>query len=395
MYVNRRAVISGVAAITLVGLTAGCGDSAPTEGGAKVFRIAAIAPLTGDLAAAGAAVRCGLEAAVAHVNATGGIDGRQAEITFADDKGDPATAVTVTSDLLAKGKPDLLIPGAFPNDVVAVVPLASRAKVLSITSSSAAQVADAEKYPFFFSTSVTPEAAEAAVVSHLKANGITKAAMISTSDASGQSNVDAFEAETTKAGLEHSVAQFKPTQIDVTAELSRLRADNPQVLVLDAFGANAAAVLNARAKLDWDIPVLGSARAAASNLAALATPDQLDGVQIVAPRVVVQSRNEGQAVPDLVKAVQGKCKIEGTLLGYGGAWDILVAVKAAAESAKSTDSQKLVEALQSLPSNTEFVTVEAMNFTAQRHTPGYTTDDFSVIAVTPLTGGQYTSQDSK
>ena len=88
MQIARGTVVSGVAAIAAVCLVAGCGGGSEATDSKKSFKISAIAPLSGDLAAAGASVKCGLEGAVAYTNAHGGIDGRTVELSFLDDKGE-------------------------------------------------------------------------------------------------------------------------------------------------------------------------------------------------------------------------------------------------------------------------------------------------------------------
>lgn len=65
-------------------------------------KIHTVAALTGPVAAFGDQVRKGVEAAVAEINAKGGIKGEKLVVEFADDACDPKQAVSVANQLAAK-----------------------------------------------------------------------------------------------------------------------------------------------------------------------------------------------------------------------------------------------------------------------------------------------------
>src|ERR1700741_573401 len=65
--------------------------------------IATAGPITGDLAEFGAQMKAGAEAAVADINAAGGVLGEQLKLEVGDDQCDPKQAVAVANDLVSKG----------------------------------------------------------------------------------------------------------------------------------------------------------------------------------------------------------------------------------------------------------------------------------------------------
>lgn len=66
-----------------------------------VIKIAAVAPITGDQAAAGQDLINGIKLAVEEKNAAGGILGKQIELGIFDDKGDPKEAVSVANKIVS------------------------------------------------------------------------------------------------------------------------------------------------------------------------------------------------------------------------------------------------------------------------------------------------------
>jgi branched-chain amino acid transport system substrate-binding protein len=75
----------------------GFGLSAPTF--AQDLPIAVVGPMTGEYATFGAQMRAGAEAAVADINAAGGILGKKLKLSVGDDACDPKQAVSVANKL--------------------------------------------------------------------------------------------------------------------------------------------------------------------------------------------------------------------------------------------------------------------------------------------------------
>lgn len=98
---NKKRWLSLVLASAMaVTAFAGCGKSDDSaKGGAEVFKIGGIGPLTGDNAIYGQAVQNGIEMAVKEINEAGGINGYQIENKFEDDESDAEKAVNAYNTL--------------------------------------------------------------------------------------------------------------------------------------------------------------------------------------------------------------------------------------------------------------------------------------------------------
>lgn len=109
MRVTKKYLATAViaaATIALVGCaptTAAGGDPAAMDAGAPV-KIAMITSQTGPLAAYGDAYTAGFEAGLDYAtDGTGTVDGRELEIEWADDQGNPDTAVSKAKDFIGQG----------------------------------------------------------------------------------------------------------------------------------------------------------------------------------------------------------------------------------------------------------------------------------------------------
>ena len=78
-----------------------CGNKSTTSGSAGAsIKIGVIAPLTGDVAQYGVAVKEGVEMKVAEINAAGGINGKKIELVISDSKGDSQEAVNIFKKMM-------------------------------------------------------------------------------------------------------------------------------------------------------------------------------------------------------------------------------------------------------------------------------------------------------
>jgi len=89
---------TAMAAALAVGVFAFGGSVAQAD-----ITIAVAGPMTGDLAAFGEQLRRGSEMAVKDINAAGGVNGEQLKLEVGDDQCDPKQAVQVANDLVKKG----------------------------------------------------------------------------------------------------------------------------------------------------------------------------------------------------------------------------------------------------------------------------------------------------
>lgn len=96
---------------------------------AKTIAIGCSAATTGPLAAFGQDIRLGADAAVAHINRSGGIQGRELQFNLLDDGYDPQRTVANVKQMLAQGKAFALMSCLGTPNNTALLPLVESAGV--------------------------------------------------------------------------------------------------------------------------------------------------------------------------------------------------------------------------------------------------------------------------
>jgi branched-chain amino acid transport system substrate-binding protein len=98
--------------------------------------IGGVAPLTGEAATFGASTKNGYDLAVSEWNAKGGVLGKQVQLVFADDKGDPAEGATVFTKLIEQDKACAILGTVMSKVSLAGAPICQAAKIPMIATAS-------------------------------------------------------------------------------------------------------------------------------------------------------------------------------------------------------------------------------------------------------------------
>ncbi|SEN34385.1 substrate-binding domain-containing protein [Cryobacterium luteum] len=144
MRVTKMFLAPAIIAVTALALV-GCAPTATTGGTAAsdstdkaVVQVGMITSATGPLAAYGAAYTAGFEAGLDYAtDGTGTVDGRELDITWKDDQGNPDTAVSVAKDLIGQGYQ--ILAGTVASGIaVTLAEQAAQNKILYISGPAAA-----------------------------------------------------------------------------------------------------------------------------------------------------------------------------------------------------------------------------------------------------------------
>jgi branched-chain amino acid transport system substrate-binding protein len=374
--------------------TAGSGSSATTAAAAaptgSPFKVLAIIGTSGSLAGTAQAYVQALNASAGVVNKEGGILGHPVQISIKNDNLDPTTAANLLQSEISNGNmPNLVFAGTTSNETLALVPILTQNKLLSMQATVSNQTIDPTKYPYAFTLGpATPDAA-AGLTASLKTQypNAKTVAMIIGNDVNGNSLLGNEKAALEQAGLKVVVQQYDPkATVDMTPQLQALQAQHPDVLVASGFGQVAGYILAGRAKLGWNIPVVGDNSFSANNLVSLGTPDQLKGVSVSSNKATIYEPVDQRppAFQTFYNAVQAQGgKFDQPIAIYGIAYDVVQLAKLAAEQAKSTDTQAMTQALENLqqPSPLPYVTYASEQFSSTKHSP--TLDPNNTVQASP------------
>ncbi len=166
---------------------------------AQTIRIGAVLPLTGPAAVVGGQEQKGIQFAVEHANAKGGIGGRKIEVLFEDNQAKPDQAVLSFNKLVDLQSIPAVMTG-FSGPTLAMAPLATRKKVLLVNGGAQADPL-AKASPYLINTIPVLEGELEVLANFVFGEaGKKTAAILFENNAAGISGRDDFTASYTRAG---------------------------------------------------------------------------------------------------------------------------------------------------------------------------------------------------
>lgn len=348
--VGRRTSAAAVAGLTAVALAA-CGSSSGSSNGSATggspYKIGVLVSQTGAASQLGVGELRGAQLAADRLNAAGGVNGHNVQIVALDDQTQPAQDVQQARQLISQQVTAIVGPSVVAG-CNAVAPLvASRGPVNYCLSPGISPSGNV------WSASVKTDDLAERLLSYWKGKGITKIGLVSTTDASGKDGARAVNAAAKKVGVEVvSSADYDPTAVSATSPLQQVMSGNPQALVVWSTGTPAGVALKGIKQLGINLPV-GTTDGNLSNtfLQRIAdyTPQQL---LIPATRdfwwqTLPKSDPSYALEQDYHQKYQQKYN-EAPDFGPGVAYDAVLLVGQALKTAGSSDSAKVVSALEKI-----------------------------------------------
>ena len=242
----------------LLALALGVLAPSPSRGADAPFELHAILSQTGLAAFLGAKELESLKVLEGVVNAGGGIQGHPLKLIFEDDQSNPQVAVQLVSQLVAQKVPVFLGP-TLTAVCQAVAPLIDKAGPVSFCMSPTI-IPRPGGYMFMSAPSI--DDVLPFVLKFFRDRGMTRLALITSTDASGadfEKRMDGTLARPEFRGLTLVAREhFNTSDISVDAQLSRIKAANPQALLSFTVGPPFGTLLHAISDTGLDIPIYGS-----------------------------------------------------------------------------------------------------------------------------------------
>lgn len=397
MKTRLMTLAGGAAALSLI--LSACGGSGSEGGGSSdEYKVIVLGGIGGEgvLADNASTSVISAQAGVEFVNKNGGIDGRDVTIKVIDDTGDPTVAVTKLREAINSDKPDLVLNSGPSTVADATLPILKQNNILSFNIGPTQTSGDPKQFPLNFDLSPSAGDQIAAYLPYFEEQGYKTVGVIHGSSSYGEVFAKSSEEIFSEGGLKVTAnEEYDIAALDMSAQLAAIRDTNPDVLVLDAYGAPLGYVLKGLEKLGWDVPVIGNTSVSATGIISTEPPSGVLGTDVV-KNLVMQTYKSTKfdeadtKVNEAVKTMKGIGAIKATLiLAYN--YDALPLVAAAAEKAGSTDAKKLAEALEdpSVHEAADTAILKKYNFTAEEHAPNPDASEFAFIAPSKLADGQF------
>lgn len=226
----------------------------------ETIKMGGIMSLTGGGASIGKVAETAWKLAVEEINAAGGILGKKVELVLADTTTDPTHAVSEVRRLIDNEKIQVLVGPATSQETIPIVAVTNEKKIAQISTAASTQLTP-EFAPYHFSDSVTG-------LNQMKANidyaldvlKLSKLALISDNGGMSKAAVSDILAYLKSRNVEPvAVQEFAFRAEDITPQLFSMRSAGAEaVLLINSIGDDARKLLENRADIGWDAPVLAN-----------------------------------------------------------------------------------------------------------------------------------------
>jgi branched-chain amino acid transport system substrate-binding protein len=221
----NRPWIMGTAALALVAGAAGVQQAWPQE---KTIKIGFVSSFSGPVAAIGNDMRNAFELGLDHVGRK--LGGLPVQVIYEDDEVKPEVGAQKTQKLIESDHVDFVVGYIWSNVLLASLkPLVDSKTMTVITNAGASQLAGNQCSPYVFSTSFQNDQVPAAVGTYMNEKGIKSVFLIAPNYTAGKDMITGFKS-TFKGQVVGEELPPWPTQLDFSAELSKVRAAKPDAL---------------------------------------------------------------------------------------------------------------------------------------------------------------------
>ncbi len=190
-----------------------------------------------------------LQTLAKQVNASGGIDGHPLQMDIKDNQSSPATAVSLATSLISSGVPFLLNGSIVAADKAVDALATANGPFIYDLSPGVHPAAGSMIFSSGLSTTDQVEAG----LSFLQSKGLTNIAAMTSTDATGADGLAQLKKALALPQFSsiHLLTEqtFDPGAVSVDAQMSVIKADNPQALIIWTTGTPFGTVLSAMSSL--------------------------------------------------------------------------------------------------------------------------------------------------
>ena len=314
----------------------------PAAQAQDAYKIGAVFSITGPGSSLGIPERDTALMLEASINAKGGIKGPDGKlhplkIVIYDDASDETKAVLAAKKLIDEDKVTAIVGTTLSGTSLAILDTVQKAEVPLVSCAAAIKIVEpvAER-KWVFKTPQSDFLIVSVLVDYLKAKGLTKVGWLNVDYAFGQLGWIEFEKAAQKAGLTIVANEkFGQKDVDMTAQLTRVKAANPQAVVIWSIPPSASVATKNYADLGMTMPMFQSHGIGNKAFIQLAGPAS-NGVVFPAGKLLVAEQlpdADAQKAVLLAYAHEFEAKYgpRNTFGGHG--WDAVQLVTKALEKA--------------------------------------------------------------
>lgn len=273
-----RQMVAAATVLALAGAVAGCGArGGGGSGGASVAKGDAIVigtqvPLTGPASFVGQGFQVGAELAMNEINANGGINGRNLNLKFVDDRGTPDGGVAAVRELVDRDQVLGVLSGSTSSATVAAIPYVSSNKALYYASlASDPQVLKDFHQNIFAGATINQKDGVKAYVTYLKKQGFRSVAIMECDQAHCTSGTPLLQAALKAAGIEvTATATYTSGDTDFTGQIAQVGKSKPEAVFIYGLAADGGRIIPQLRRAGVNVPLVGDTSLADPSVATVA-----------------------------------------------------------------------------------------------------------------------------
>lgn len=257
------------------------------------YKIGVLVAITGGASTLGVPERNTIEMLHQEVEATGGIMGpdglrHPVEVIMYDTESDETKAV-LAAKKLEEDQVSIILGPTQSGTTLAIMDTVQKAEVPLISLAASVKIVEpvAER-KWVFKTPWIDRSFAHAVLGYLKDQDITKVAWLSINNAFGDSGKLEFEALAPDYGVEiTNMEKFESGDTDMSAQLTKIRGDNAEALIIWSILPGAAIATKNAYDLGLEMPIIQCNAAASPKFVELATTAAAEGVLVHSGKISV------------------------------------------------------------------------------------------------------------
>ncbi|MBM4293846.1 MAG: ABC transporter substrate-binding protein [Deltaproteobacteria bacterium] len=354
---------------------------------AEPIKVGAFFALSGPNAHIGAPTKLVAEMVVDKINKEGGINGRPIQLIIGDTESDPAKAATIAKKFIHSDKVAAIIGPTSTGEGMQVKKIVEEAgiPIFMTVGGDPPIMEQTGPFTYIFKSPQRSSTAVKKLFGYLKDKKLTKVALMYATDPFGKDGVVWLKKLAPDFGITFVAEEsFGPKDIDMTAQLTKIKGANPQAIVVWTIGPAGAIVAKNKAQVGLNIPLFqchGQPDPTYIQLAGKASEgDRMPATKLMAVGQLKDDDPQKKVIQEFIKLYTDQYKFDkqfpiNTHSGY--AWDAIYIVTNALKKA-GTDPKKLREAIEQTKG---YVGVSGIyNITPQDHN-GLDVDSMVIVQV--------------
>ena len=318
---------------------------------AQDIKIGLVAALTGASAQSGEAITRGLAIAIDELNAKGGVLGRKVVLVRRDDESSPPKGLAAARELISNEKVAALFGGIDSPVSLAIIPVVNKEKVpfMGVWAAATNITKNGANPNYVFRVSAQDDLVDVKLIKYAMATyGVKKPGLVLINNPWGESNEKGLKAaaEAAKIGIA-GIEKIEPTDVDMTAQLTRLKNAGADALILVANAAPGAQMMKARERMGWKVPVVSHWGISGGRFDELVGPTAGEAHFVQTYSFFGTLNDTGKRVLTAMQAKYGVKTAADVLapVGTANAYDAMNLIARAIEKAKSTDGEAIRKAM--------------------------------------------------